>query len=91
MDTLAKRKRGGQPGNRNAVGNQNAVKHGRYTAAAKAARLARLKEIREEERRRHAEWVKTISQVDYASRIEELKRLRAERALTEPDLWGPVE
>ena len=89
MDTLAKR--GGQPGNRNAVGNQNAVKHGRYTAAAKAARWARLKEIREEERRAHAEWIKTIPKTDYGKLIDELKRERAERALTEPDLWGPVE
>jgi hypothetical protein len=40
MHTPTNRKRGGQPGNRNAVGNQNAVKDGWHTAAAKDARWA---------------------------------------------------
>ena len=55
MDTLMKRKRGGQPGNKNVVGNKGPVTHGYYTAAAKAAHWARweklLAEWREQEQR----------------------------------------
>ena len=54
------RKRGGQPGN------QNAVTHGRHSAPVRAARLAALKERQaawKEKQRLSDEWIKT----DYAA------------------------
>jgi hypothetical protein len=86
MDTLTKRKRGGQPGNKNAVGNQNAVNHGRYTAAARAAREARWAVWRaewQERERRSALWIAAQPKTDYGRIIDELKRLRREQEAAE--------
>ena len=79
-----KRKRGGQPGNKNAVGNQAAVKHGRYTAAAKAARWAAW----EEAQHRAAEWVKSRPQTDYSAICDELIQLRQEAGSHAPQKTG---
>ena len=45
-----KRKRGGQPGNKNSLGHQNALKHGRYSPRIKAERLAERRAKEAEER-----------------------------------------
>jgi uncharacterized protein YjcR len=64
------RKRGGQPGN------QNAVTHGRYSKPLHAARLAAVQaEWRERERRR-SEWLKTVPETDYNSIVDALVALR---------------
>ena len=58
------RKRGGQPGN------QNAVTHGRHSAPVRAARLAALKEKQaawREKQRLSDEWIKTVPKTDYAA------------------------
>ena len=93
---LLKRKRGGQPGNKNGVGNQNAVKHGRYTAAAKAAKAARLAEWRAEWTARELASLAWTAEVEkrcrlqHARILEEIRRERAERELIEPGLWPPI-
>jgi hypothetical protein len=61
-----KRKRGGQ------VGNQNAVKHDYYTAAACQARWTAWKKLQAEERRRSNE------RSDHACRIDDLVSNRAD-------------
>jgi hypothetical protein len=61
-----KRARGGQPGN------QNAVKHGRHSAPARAARLAAY----EEQQRRSDEWMKTMLQKDYGAIVDGLRVLK---------------
>ena len=88
-----KRKRGGQPGNKNAVGNQNAFKHGRYSPRIKAERWAQRQAEAAAERERFAEWSGPILQRcrDQHRRVlEEIRRERAERNLLEPGRWGPV-
>ena len=57
------RRRGGQPGN------QNAVTHGRFSTPTRAARKA----AREESDRQHAEWMKTIPKTDYGAICEAIK------------------
>jgi hypothetical protein len=61
------KKRGGQPGN------QNAVTHGRFSEPARFARLAAAAE-REEKHRR---WMKTIPKTDYAAICAEMAPSRA--------------
>lgn len=51
------RKRGGQPGN------QNAVTHGRHSVVQRSTSDA----MRAEDARRHAEWLKTMPSTDYAA------------------------
>jgi uncharacterized protein YjcR len=63
---MPSRKRGGQPGN------QNAVTHGRFSAPVRAARQAAWKE----QQRRSDEWIKTIPKTDYAAIVEGLRALR---------------
>jgi uncharacterized protein YjcR len=63
---MPSRKRGGQPGN------QNAVTHGRFSAPVRAARQAAWKE----QQRRSDEWSKTIPKTDYAAIVEGLRALR---------------
>ncbi len=63
---MPNRKRGGQPGN------QNAVKHGRHSAPVRAARLA----AGEEQQRRSEEWMKTIPQTDYGAIVDDLRAAR---------------
>ena len=90
-----KRKRGGQPGNKNSLGHQNALKHGRYSPRIKAIRAAERRAREAEERKRFEAWVAPIRRrcrAQHASILAELERERAERALTEPDGgWGPVD
>jgi hypothetical protein len=74
-----KRKRGGQPGNKNAVGNQNALKHGKYSPRIKAERLAERRAREAEERARFEIWVAPIEarcRLQHARIIEEPKRER---------------
>jgi len=63
---MLNRKRGGQPGNR------NATKHGCHSAPVRAARLAAWKE----QQRRSDEWMKTIPQTDYGAIIDQLRALK---------------
>lgn len=51
------RKRGGQPGN------ENAVKHGRYSRRRKAERQAKAVEQAEQ----HRKWMRTVPKIDYAT------------------------
>ncbi len=63
---MLKRKRGGQPGN------LNAVKHGRQSAPVRSAREAAWKE----QQRRSEEWMKTIPPTDYGAIVEEIRALK---------------
>jgi uncharacterized protein YjcR len=63
---MFRRRRGGQPGN------QNAVIHGKFSAPVRAARLAAW----EEQRRRSDEWMKTIPQTGYAAIVDGLRALK---------------
>jgi hypothetical protein len=77
-----KRKRGGQPGNRNSAGHQNALKHGRCTAAARAEREAWWEHFKtewKEHELRSAEWIASRPQTDYHAICDELDRLRREQ------------
>jgi uncharacterized protein YjcR len=51
------RRRGGQPGN------QNAVTHGRFSAPQRAKRIAAA----EEQAKQHREWMKTMPKTDYGA------------------------
>ena len=67
------RKRGGQPGN------QNAVTHGRHSAPVRAARLAAFKEKHvawREKQRLSDEWIKTVPKTDYPAICGGLRALR---------------
>ena len=55
------RKRGGQPGN------QNAVTHGRHSAPVRAARLAAALALYEESKRKSDEWRKLCPPTDYGA------------------------
>ena len=67
---MSKRKRGAQPGNK------NAMKHGRYSVPLRAAWLASVRASFKEQQRRSDEWIKTIPKTDYAAIIEGLRALR---------------
>ena len=67
---MPKLKRGGQPGN------QNAVRHGRNSASVRAARRAAALALYEENKRRSAEWVKLCPPTDYAAIVDRLRELR---------------
>jgi uncharacterized membrane protein YqiK len=85
-----KRKPGGQPNNR------NAVKTGEFTAAAKRARLEAQKAFQEAGAKAHAAWLASLAPIEEACRLqqaeimEQLLRLRAEKAKDDPELWGPI-
>ena len=55
------------------VGNQNALKHGRSTAAKRAERLAEA----QERQRKSDEWCAAQPKVNYQRVIEELEKERA--------------
>jgi uncharacterized protein YjcR len=63
------KKRGGQPGN------QNAVTHGRFSAPVLTARQAAW----DEQQRRSDEWIKTVPKTDYDAIVEGLRVLRRGR------------
>ena len=67
---MPERKRGAQPGNK------NAMKHGRYSVPLHAARLASVRAAFKEQQRRSDEWIKTIPKTDYAAIVEGLRALR---------------
>ena len=58
------------------IGNKNAQKHGRYTAAGRAARLAALKAAFKEQQRRSDEWIGAVPVTDYDAICDELRALR---------------
>ena len=65
---LGEKKRGGQPGN------ENAMKHGRYSVRKRAERRA-MREARDrEERQRHAEWLMTIPPTDYDAICDAIRK-----------------
>jgi hypothetical protein len=74
MDTLTKRRRGGQPGNKNALGNQAAVKTGWYTKSAKALRWQHWRELEA----RSKAWIASRPQTDYDAIVDELIQLQQE-------------
>ena len=65
-----RRKRGAQPGNR------NALRHGRYSVPLRAARLAALQAAVKERQQRLGEWFKTVPETDYNAIVDELRALR---------------
>ena len=65
---MPSRKRGGQPGN------TNAVTHGRYSAATRAARRAEFEEMRAREQA----WMAKLPPFPWHV-VDELKRLRREK------------
>jgi hypothetical protein len=73
------RRKGGQ------AGNVNALRHGKYSARLKAERWAAGQAERDEAKRKEAAWLTAAPKVDYASRIAELIRLRAEQEAADRD------
>ena len=67
---MPERKRGAQPGNK------NAMKHGRYSVPLRAARLASVRAAFKERQRLSDEWIKTVPKTDYAAIVEGLRALR---------------
>jgi hypothetical protein len=87
LDQPNRRRRGGQ------IGNWNALKHGERSKRVIAERRAKWR----------AKWTaRELASLAWSSEVEErcrrqheqvleqLKAERAERAKTEPELWGPV-
>jgi hypothetical protein len=77
------------------LGNQRAVKHGRYTAAAKAARQARLEAAREawrEQERRSNEWIRSQPgyRIDYHAICQTLINLGREKEAAERAAMGTI-
>lgn len=58
---MPKRKRGAP------LGNQNALKHGRYSPRIKAERLAVVQAAFREKQRRSDEWIQSQPKTDYAA------------------------
>jgi uncharacterized protein YjcR len=69
---MVRRKRGGQPGNR------NAVTHGRYAALTPAELEAAA-----EEDRRHREWMNAAPKTDYGAICEAIKAHRRDQSRKE--------
>ena len=67
---MPKQETGGQSGN------QNAVKHGRYSVPLRAARLAAVQAAFKEQQRRSDEWMETIPETDYDTIVDQLRALR---------------
>ena len=70
---MPERKRGAQPGNK------NAMKHGRLSVPLRAARLAAVRAAIKEQKRLSDEWFKTVPNTDYAAIVEGLRALRRGR------------
>lgn len=68
------RRRGAQPGN------QNALKHGRYSVPLRAARLAANGAASKEREQRAEEWIKIVPQTDYDAIVDGLRALRRAKA-----------
>ena len=66
---MPERKRGGQPGNK------NAIKHGRFSVPLRAARLAAVRAAWREKQRLSDEWIKTVPKTDYAAICDGLRAL----------------
>ena len=67
---MPERKRGAQPGNK------NAMKHGRFSVPLRAARLAAVRAAFKERQRLSDEWIKSAPKTDYAAIVEGLRALR---------------
>jgi hypothetical protein len=72
---MPQRKLGGQPGNK------NAIKHGRHSVPLRAARLAAVRTVFKEQRRRADEWIASRPTTDYDAICDELRRLKRESEL----------
>src|SRR6516225_4741389 len=68
--TMPKRKPGAP------IGNKNALRHGRYGAPLRAARLAALQAAVTERQQRLDEWITTVKPIDYDAICDELSALR---------------
>ena len=64
------RKRGGQPGNK------NALRHGRYSVPLRAARLAALQAAVKEREQQRLAWIATVPQTDFGAIVDGLRALR---------------
>jgi uncharacterized protein YjcR len=76
------RKRGGQPGN------QNAVTHGRHSASFRAAKRSAAQAMYEETRRKSEEWLRSCPQTDYGAIVDRLRDLMRQNAGRQNDLKG---
>jgi hypothetical protein len=63
-------KRGGQPGNR------NAIKHGRFSVPLRAARRAASRAAWEAKERQSQAWMSAVPRTDYAAICDGLRALR---------------
>lgn len=77
---MPERKRGGQPGN------ANAMKHGRYSVPKRAERRAISLARHQEEQRQHATWMATMPATDYSAITDRLRALKDGRLA----MRGPV-
>jgi len=68
------RKRGGQPGN------QNAVTHGGHRASFRAARRTAVLALYEESRRKSGEWASLCPPTDYGAIVDRLRDLKRQNA-----------
>ena len=67
---MPKLKRGGQPGN------QNAVTHGRHSAPVRAARRAAVIALNEESQRKSDEWAQMCPSINYDAICDGLRELQ---------------
>ena len=68
---MPKRKRGGQPGN------QNALKHGRHSAPVRDARRAAVLALYEESKRKSDKWIRSRPPTDYRAIVDHLRVIEA--------------
>ena len=66
---MPKRKRGAP------LGNQNALKHGRYSPRVKAERLAAVQAAFKEKQKRSDEWIKSQPKTDYAAICDAIRAI----------------
>jgi hypothetical protein len=86
LDQPVRCRRGGQ------IGNWNALKHGRRSARVKAERQAAWRAEWTARELAHLAWKAPIEErckLQHAEIMEQLRRERAERAIEDPELWGP--
>ena len=74
MPEVKDRKRGGQPGN------ENALKHGRYSPRRRAERRARHVAEFEEKQRKAAAWMASMPITDYGAICDAIAADKARRA-----------
>jgi hypothetical protein len=88
LDQLNRRRRGGQPGN------WNALKHGDRSKRVIEERRARWRAQWTQQELASLAWTAEVEarcRRQHAEIMEQIRAERAERAKTEPELWGPVD